>query len=155
MMVAAEISVMTEMPELKGLEADFVQVKTSALFAEPEESKGHLIYRQPDYLRWEYMSPQAIVWEVDGAKDNVNPQIRQIVLLILKTINGNYLQPNNDFNVSWDGETAILTPKRRELKQLFARISIRLNAKTGVADEVILYEQSGDETKIRFLNVVK
>lgn len=155
MMVAAEISVMTEMPELKGLEADFVQVKTSALFAEPEESKGHLIYRQPDYLRWEYMSPQAIVWEVDGAKDNVNPQIRQIVLLILKTINGNYLLPNNDFNVSWDGETAILTPKRRELKQLFACISIRLNAKTGVADEVILYEQSGDETKIRFLNVVK
>ena len=143
------------MPEMSHLEADFVQVKSSLLFAEPEASKGHLTYREPDYLRWEYTSPQPIVWEVNGAKDNVSPQIKQLVVLILKTVNGSYLQPNSDFDVSWEGDWAILKPKRRDLKQLFTKITIRLNPQTGIADEVVLYEQSGDETNIRFFNVVK
>jgi len=144
------------LPEIGSFEADFVQMKTSSLFAEPEQSTGHLTYRQPDYLRWEYISPQPFVWEVNGSKDNVNPQVRQIVMLILKSINGSYLAPNNDFNVDWEsGEVAVLTPKRREIKQLFDHITIRLNTESGIADEVMLYEQSGDETQIRFLNVIK
>jgi len=134
------------------LSADFEQIKTSQLFAEPELSKGHLTYREPDYLRWEYTSPQALVWEMDGAKGNVSPQVRQIVTLILKSVSGAYLQPNDDFNVSMTDNIAELTPKRRELKQLFSKITIRINPKTGIADEVVLYEKSGDETRIRFFN---
>ena len=134
------------------LSADFEQVKTSPLFAEPELSKGHLTYRQPDYLRWEYITPQTLVWEVDGAKGNVSPQVRQIVMLIIKSISGEYLQPNEDFNVVRTGDMAELTPKRRELKQLFTKISIRLNSKTEIADEVVLYEKNGDKTRIRFFN---
>jgi outer membrane lipoprotein-sorting protein len=134
------------------LSADFEQVKTSQLFAEPEHSNGHLTYRQPDYLRWEYTQPQPLVWEVDGAKGNVSPQVRQVMTLILKSISGEYLQPNNDFDVKQNGDIADLTPKRRELKQLFRKITIRINPKTGIADEVVLFEKNGDETKIRFTN---
>ncbi len=134
------------------LSADFEQVKTSQLFTEPELSKGHLTYRAPDYLRWEYTSPQELVWEVDGAKGNVSPQVRQIVTLILKSVSGEYLQPNEDFNVTRNSDMAELVPRRRELKQLFTRITIRINPSTEIADEVVLYEKSGDETKIRFYN---
>ena len=134
------------------LSADFEQVKTSQLFAEPELSKGHLTYRQPDYLRWEYTSPQALVWEVDGAKDNVSPQVRQIMSLILKSVSGEYLQPNDDFHISMNGDLAELTPKRRELKQIFTKIAIRINPNTEIANEVVLYEKNGDETRIRFYN---
>ena len=135
------------------LSADFEQVKTSQLFAEPELSKGHLTYRQPDYLRWEYTAPQTLVWEVDGAKGNVSPQVRQIMTLILKSVSGEYLQANNDFDVMQNGDIAELTPKRHELKQLFQKIIIRINPKTEIADEVVLYEKNGDETKIRFYDL--
>lgn len=132
------------------LTAEFEQVKTSELLSEPVVSEGHLTYRAPDYLRWEYTSPQALVWEVDGAKGNVSPQVRQIMTLILKSVSGEYLQPNEDFNVTRTGGVAELTPKRRELKQLFSKITILISPQTKVAEEVVLYEKNGDETKIRF-----
>ena len=134
------------------LSADFEQVKTSSLFAEPEQSKGHLTYRSPDYLRWEYSSPQALVWEVDGSKGNVSAQVRQIMTLILKSVSGAYLEPNEDFNVEPKGEEVELTPKRRELKQLFTKITLRMDKKNEIAEEVVLYEKNGDETRIRFYN---
>ena len=137
------------------LSADFEQVKTSQLFADPEYSQGHLTYRQPDYLRWEYTSPQTLVWELDGTKGNVSPQVRQIMSLILKSVSGEYLQPNDDFHVTTNGNIAVLTPKRRELKQLFSKVTIRMDYKTEIAEEVILYEKSGDQTNIRFRNVKK
>lgn len=134
------------------LEADFEQVKTSSLFAEPELSKGHLTYREPDYLRWEYTAPQTLVWEVDGSKDNVSPQVRQIMTLILKSVSGAYLEPNEDFQIEKNDNIAKLSPKRRELKQLFVSIAIRINPKTQIAEEVVLNEKNGDQTIIRFFN---
>ena len=135
------------------LSADFEQVKTSQLFAEPEVSAGHLTYRHPDYLRWEYFEPRALVWEIDGANGNVSPQVRQIMSLILKSVSGEYLNTNDDFHVGQHEDILELTPKRRELKQLIAKITIRTNPDTKIADEVVLYERNGDETKIRFFNV--
>ena len=135
------------------LSAEFEQVKTSQLFTEPEVSRGQLTYRQPDYLRWEYTSPNAYVWEVDGAQGNVSPQVRQLMNLILKSVSGAYLQPNEDFEVVMTDNIAELKPKRRELKQLFSKIVIRINLKTEIADEVVLYEKNGDETRIRFEHV--
>ena len=135
------------------LSADFEQVKTSQLFAEPEYTQGHLTYRQPDYLRWEYTSPQTVIWELDGTKGNVSAQVRQIMSLILKSVSGEYLQPNDDFHVTTNDNLTELTPKRRELKQLFSKITIRMDSKSEIAEEVILYEKNGDQTNIHFKNV--
>ncbi len=135
------------------LSADFEQVKTSQFFAEPEVSKGHMTYREPDYLRWEYTSPQELVWEVDGNKGNVSAQVRQIVTLILKSVSGSYLQENDDFHVLQEGDLTVLLPKRRELKQLFSKMTIRMDSKAEYANEVVLYEKNGDQTQIRFMNI--
>ena len=71
------------------LEADFTQTKQSALMNEPQVSKGHLIYRAPDYMQWAYTSPQAIQWEIDGNTTNVNPQIQKLLRMIMSSIAGN------------------------------------------------------------------
>ena len=44
----------------KTMEADFTQVKESALLAEPIESSGVFTYQAPDRARWEYVQPEPV-----------------------------------------------------------------------------------------------
>ncbi len=45
---------------LETLEADFSQVKQSALLLEPDRSEGEFSYAAPDRVRWEYSQPEPI-----------------------------------------------------------------------------------------------
>ena len=74
------------------LEADFVQTKQVALMNEPQVSVGHLSYRAPEYMRWEYTSPEALVWEIDGKQSNVNPQVQRLLRMIMASIAGENTQ---------------------------------------------------------------
>ena len=134
------------------MEADFVQTKTSTLLAEPLKSYGHLSYKKPDFLRWEYLSPTRLVWEISGQETNVKKGALAIVKLIMKSVQGDYLQENNDFEVAKQQDTYILSPKRKQLSQLYSKIEMRFNEETGVADEIRLYEKNSDITTIVFLN---
>lgn len=138
---------------LEHLEADFIQLKTVQLLQEQQRSEGHLTYRAPAYLRWEYTTPVPMVWETGGNDGQTNRQAEQIVQLIMRSVNGEYLTDNEDFIVERMDNVACLTPKKRELRQLFRTIRIRLNQETGIADEVELTEKNGDRTLITFHNV--
>lgn len=121
------------------LEADFVQTKTLAMMSEPQVSAGHMTYRAPDYMRWAYQSPQALVWEVDGDKSNVNPQVQKLLRMIMASIAGN----------STDD------PKlQRESKRMFRSVNVVMNESGHVARRVELIEKNGDTTIIEFTNVV-
>ena len=133
--------------------AQFVQQKTSAMFVEPQRSEGQLLYRQPDYLRWEYTKPQPLVWELDGDKGNMNPHIKNMVMLIRQSISGDLAAAEKSFVVEQQDNIVTLTPKKRELKNLFIHIRIVLNPETQIADEVTIYEANGDTTHIRFFDV--
>ena len=121
------------------LEADFIQTKTVAMLAEPQVSAGHMAYRAPDYMRWAYTSPQTMVWEMNGDKSNVNPQVQRLLRMIMSAIAGN----NTD------------DPKlQRESKRMFQSVNIVMDEATGVAQRVELIEKNGDKTIIEFSNVV-
>jgi len=121
------------------LEADFVQTKSSALMVEPQVSTGHMSYRAPDFMRWEYSKPQTIVWEIDGDKTNVNPQIQKLLRSIMASVQG---QSAEDANI------------QRETKKLFRSVQVTMDEKTHVAKQVELIEKNGDTTIIEFKNVV-
>lgn len=121
------------------LEADFVQTKTIALMNEPQVSTGHMIYRAPDYMQWSYIKPQAITWEINGDKSNVNPQIQKLLRMIMASIAGN----NTD-----DAKM------QRESKRLFRAVNITLDERTNTAKRVELIEKNGDTTVIEFSHVV-
>ena len=70
----------------------------------------------------------------------------------MKSVQGDYLQKNNDFEVAKQQDTYILSPKRKQLSQLYSKIEMRFNTETGVADEIRLYEKNSDITTIVFLN---
>lgn len=121
------------------LEADFVQTKTVAMLAEPQVSTGHMVYRAPDYMQWAYTSPQTVVWEIDGDKSNVNPQIQKLLRMIMSSIAGN----NAD------------DPKlQRESKRMFRSVNVIMDEQNNAARRVELIEKNGDTTVIEFSNVV-
>lgn len=121
------------------LEADFVQTKTSALFADPQVSTGHMTYRAPDYMQWAYRSPQQLVWEIDGEQSNVNPQIQKLLRMIMASVAGN---------------TAEDPKLQKESKRLFREVNITMDEAGQVARRVELIEKNGDTTTIEFTNVV-
>lgn len=121
------------------LEADFVQTKTSALFADPQVSTGHMTYRAPDYMQWAYRSPQQLVWEIDGEQSNVNPQIQKLLRMIMASVAGN---------------TAEDPKLQKESKRLFREVNIVMDEAGQVARRVELIEKNGDTTTIEFSHVV-
>lgn len=121
------------------LEADFVQTKTSALFADPQVSMGHMTYRAPDYMQWAYISPQQLLWEIDGEQSNVNPQIQKLLRMIMASVAGN---------------TAEDPKLQKESKRLFREVNITMDEAGQVARRVELIEKNGDTTTIEFTNVV-
>lgn len=121
------------------LQADFVQTKTSTMLTEPQVSTGHMIYRAPDYMQWAYISPQQLVWEIDGEQSNVNPQIQKLLRMIMSSVAGNSADD----------------PKlQKESKRLFREVNITMDASGQVARHVELIEKNGDTTTIEFTNVV-
>ena len=121
------------------LEADFVQTKTSALFADPQVSTGHMTYRAPDYMQWAYLTPQQLVWEIDGEQSNVNPQIQKLLRMIMASVAGN---------------TAEDPKLQKESKRLFRVVNIVMDEAGQVARRVELIEKNGDTTTIEFSHVV-
>ena len=121
------------------LQADFVQTKSVAMMSEPQVSTGHMTYRAPDYIRWAYSTPQIVVWEIDGDKSNVNPQVQRLLQMIMTSVAGGN---TND-------------PKlQRETKKMFRSVNITMDETKQVANRVELIEKNGDITIIEFSNVI-
>ena len=120
------------------LEADFVQTKQVALMNEPQVSVGHLSYRAPEYMRWEYSSPEALVWEIDGKQSNVNPQVQRLLRMIMASIAGENTQDER---------------MQRESQKLFRSVHVTMDEKTQAAQRVEMIEKNGDTTIIEFKNV--
>ena len=135
------------------LSADFRQTKQSVMLVDEQVSVGHLTYRTPDYLRWEYTSPIQLVWELDGEKSNVSPQVKRLLKLIMQTIACDKLQTTDDFEVSVKNGVYHLLPKNRELKQFFTNIQLEIDSTTKVAKKVVLTEKNGDVSTIVFYNI--
>lgn len=121
------------------IQADFVQTKYSALFCEPQVSTGNMIYRSPDYLKWTYSTPEKVVWEMDGNRSNVNPQVQKLLRMIMASI---------------AGQNAENTRIQRETKRLFRSVNVIMNEDIQVARRVEMVEKNGDTTIIEFKNVV-
>ena len=121
------------------LEADFVQTKTSSLMMEPQVSTGHMTYRAPDFMRWEYRQPQTVVWEVDGDKSNVNPQIQKLLRMIMASVAD-----------EWRDDEKL----QRESRKLFRSVEATMDENNRAARRVELTEKNGDTTVIEFTNVV-
>jgi outer membrane lipoprotein carrier protein len=122
------------------LNADFVQTKQIKLMREPQVSTGHLVYRAPDYMQWQYIKPNKVTWEMNGEQTNVNPQLQRMLKMIMASISG---EAQNDAKL------------QREMKKMFREVNITMDDTGEVAKRVELVEKNGDITVIEFSNVIK
>lgn len=152
--------------QLTSLSATFTQEKTSALFTEKVVQKGKLQYKAPKQLRWEYTSPKTmtvifcngkVLLKTDkGTVQNPNKMLNEMGTMIIGTINGSFLNDASNFSAKYyknsktGAVTVVLTPVNKRIKAYYTKMTITLDAKTLLADKVVMQEVSGDTTTITF-----
>lgn len=157
---------------IKTMQCDFVQTKSLKMLGDKMVSKGQMWCSQPDMLRWQYNSPYSYTFVLNGTKVyiskgkrsdvidvNKNKMFKEIARIMMNSVLGKVLTDRNDFNatVSQSGQNYIvsLSPRKKELRQMFT--SIRLHYDTGqrVVTKVELHEKNGDSTLIEMQDIKK
>ena len=158
---------------MKTMQCDFVQTKQTKLLSSASVSTGRLYYRQPDRLRWEYLTPTVHTFEINGEKVLMsdsrgsrevdirrNRMYREMARLMTNIMSGQSLVGDQDFEVSlapadekkteW---VATLVPRRKEVRRMFASIILRVTPAQWLVHQVELVEPKGDRTIILLKNV--
>ena len=155
---------------MKTMQCDFVQTKYIKMLNDKMVSRGKMYYKQSDKLRWEYTSPYAYVFVLNGNKIliskgkrsdiiNVNQSkiFKEIARIMMNSIVGKCLTETKDFKVSITGGeaeyVATLYPQQKQMQQMFQRIILHFNKQKSTVEKVELVEKKGDKTIIELQNV--
>ena len=154
--------------QTQSVKADFIQEKTLSLLSEKISSKGKFWFKKDNLVRMEYSQPFQYLVVInknnvlvkDGQKENristkSNKLFQQINRMMVDCVQGTALN-NPDFTVAafenagaWLVE---LTPVVKGMKDYFKNINIVLSKKDYSVNKLEMYEQSGDNTIISFIN---
>ena len=157
---------------IKTMQCDFVQTKTLKMLGDKMVSKGKMYCRQPDQLRWEYVTPYTYTFILNNNKVllkkgkrsdvidvNQNMMFKEIARIMMNSVLGKSLTDKKDFKVSVSGNpqqyTATLVPVKKDMKQMFTKILLYYDVKAQMVKKVGLYEKNGDNTVIELVNIKK
>jgi len=153
---------------LESLSSDFLQTKYIKMMKGAAISSGNLYYLAPNVLKWEYKQPynykilfkdSKLYIDDDGYKSvtdlKSNKLFEKLVTLISGSINGNLLEDNKNYEVSYFKTanliSAVIIPKDSNIRDMFNQI-VLLYDRNFVVITVRLVEASGDYTEIDFKN---
>lgn len=148
--------------------SDFVQEKNLTMLSEKITSKGKFWFKKDNLVRMEYNQPfqylviinKNNVFVKDGNKENKistksNKLFQQINRMMVDCVQGTALN-NTDFTVvvfeNAQSYLIELSPVAKGMKDYFKNINIVLAKKDYSVSKLEMYEQSGDNTIISFLN---
>lgn len=154
--------------KMQTISADFVQEKNLGMLSEKISSKGKFFFKKENLVRMEYTDPykylviinNSNVFVKDGQKENrvsakSNKLFQQINRMMVDCVQGTALS-NPDFKVMVFESTPAylieLSPVAKGMKAYFKNIHIILSKKDYSVNKLEMYEQSGDNTLISFLN---
>ena len=139
------------------LQFRFVMTRHSAMLTEDLVSQGHAAYAYPDKVRWEVEQPWKSVFVMNGMVKGDRRQ--QTLLRNVEKLGEKGLINEDDFIVTVYASPQVwqvdLQPLRRDLSQLFSRITLLTDARTGELRSVVLSEQGGDTTQLEFAAVIR
>ncbi len=156
--------------KMKTMRCDFVQTKYLKMLNDKMVSKGRMYYQQSDKLRWEYTSPYAYAFVLNGSKVliskgkrndvvNVNQSkfFKEIARIMMNSVVGKCLTDTKDFRTSITGSQSeyvvTLYPKQKQMQQMFQKIILHFSRQKSMVSKVELVEKKGDRTLIELLNV--
>ena len=150
------------------LQCDFVQTKKSEMLSQKVMSQGKMYFVAPNKLRWEYNSPENILFVVNGDKilykknghQDVNDVSRKKVFkkisqMMLLFVTGDFLKENKLFRTTIDGEKVTLIPLKGDIRHAFSKVVLHIDRQRGVVTIVEMYEKRGDITLIEMKNIQK
>lgn len=121
--------------------ADFVQTRRTSLLEKDMVSRGRLTMNAPEWLVWEYLSPEKSSRKVDLSADARYAAIGRKADFSREVFSG---------DGCWK---IVLTPLKRDLKRLMAVVEVVVDAATMDVRSAKMTEPSGDYTLIEFKNV--
>ena len=151
----------------ESVQCNFTQTRHLAMMEEAIVSTGKMSYRRPDFLRWEYVSPEPMTLEIDGGTVMVtrgrdgavsdaggNKMYRELTKLLMGAVSGRLLGDEKLFSTqaSSDGNviTAILIPIRGDMKRLWNKMTMTFDATSYAALRIYIDEVGGGATVIKF-----
>lgn len=154
--------------KINSIKSDFIQEKNLSLLDDKITSKGKFWFRKENAVRMEYTTPFQYLMVVNGTdvyikdskKENrisskSNKLFQQINKIMIDCVNGGALE-SKDFTVKIfsgnNGYLAELTPVEKTLKTMFRTVNITIDKKDLAVSKVEMFEPSGDNTTIRFVN---
>jgi outer membrane lipoprotein-sorting protein len=157
---------------IKSIETTFVQTRTLKILKKPLVSRGTMVFRRPNDLRWEYQSPLQTLLVAHGG--NIHRLIKhdnawvsdasghlEAMKIVLGEIN---LWLDGDFSSSKTfrpvlqpakgGQPAYveLLPVDPSLRKIIARIALSFGERPGTVSAIDIYEEGEGVTHIAFDN---
>ncbi len=157
--------------QVKTLQSTFVQEKNLEMFEQQLHSSGRMIYVQPDRLRWELLSPIASGFVLQGERgvrwNDVSQQIQRFSVSAdpLMGVVAQQLLAWARVDLEWLRERyhmALLTSEPVQLQltpldageaEFIEDIKVTFDPLQGYVTDVLILEQSGDSTGLRFTDV--
>lgn len=125
------------------LTATFVMQRHSPMLLEDIKADGVVYLKAPDKIRWEILRPVPKVTIFNGDI----PSARRLTL-----------PKEKDFACSseetGDQLLLVLIPLRKDFKRMFTKIVLHADKKTLLIHDIRLFGNDGDETFIKFSNIV-
>lgn len=146
------------------LTAEFTQVRTLSLFANPISFKGKIAIERPDKLRWEFTSPLPSVLIFNENKglrcvpDSApvafdlknDPIMRLVAEQLWVWLKGDYQALEKEYDITLADESALQLTPAGSTRDFIERITINFNAENRQPQKVRIEEPQGDMTTITF-----
>jgi len=154
--------------QVKTVSCDFKMERYLAIAPQPLISSGHFYFRQPDFLRWEYLEPQKHGFLIDGKKafswqeEKGEKIIKDISGQPLARMMSDRLRMFISMDMEQIGKSYRLEPFADGLdlipldidnkQQQIAKIRLIFDAKLPTVTQTIIMEKSGEKTVITYFN---
>lgn len=151
------------------ISSDFVQEKQLSFMEEPIVSSGQFFLKKEQKIRWAYQQPFSYIVILNGSDLLINDEghtnevdlkgnktFRELNATITNSLQGDVWGATKDFTPNLLENKALyliqLLPKTKEMKEYFINIEVYFNKNNYQLEQVILFENGGDFTKIEFTN---
>jgi outer membrane lipoprotein-sorting protein len=152
----------------KSIHSDFTQTKQLSVLDNAIISEGHLTFKAPNLVKWEYIKPykniaifkdDKLLVNNEGKKDEMdlssNRMFRSLNTLIVNSIKGDMFD-ESQFLISYfkKGQDYLVTfiPKDKRLKKFIASFELKFDKDSTQVNEVKMIEPNEDYTLIVFKN---
>jgi len=151
--------------QVESISAEFVQAKHLPILARPLVSRGVLVFRKPDSLRWEYREPVRTIMLMhkgalrryrqsgEGLKEESGAglQAMQLVMAEITDWFKGRFDNSRMFTARLEaGRKIVLLPKDPAFANVIQKIELQLANQPGVIASVIIYESPDSFTRLTF-----